>query len=320
MSFEQIKPDYKKSPAVFDSRFQLIFLHPRYWATWMVIGMSYLLYLLPNRWVDALGSRLGDYLRKMNKKRLNIAVTNIKLCYPQKSADEIDDFVTEHFRAYGRSILHYGFIFWASRKSVEQRIQLHGQEYINDCIEQGHRAIIMTAHSVGLETAVSTFSRHYPLTGPFKEMKNALITWFVAVRRTRYGAVLYSRNAGLRPIIKDVKAGFVMGYLPDEDLGPEQSIFVPFMGVPKATIPVLGRLAKTCQAKVFPVTCCYDEKQARYHIHVLPPLENFPQMDDQQDALVMNQALERLVDICPQQYFWTLKLFKTRPEGEQRFY
>jgi len=316
----QIDPAYKHSSSVFDAQFKWAFFHPAYWSTWVTIGFSWLIYLLPNRLVDGAGSRLGDALRLSNKKRRNIATTNISMCYPDLTEEQVQLFVKRHFRAYGRSILHYGFIFWASRKAVEQRIELHGKQHIDQSLAEGNGAIIMTAHSVGLETAVSAFSRNYPLSGPFKEMKNLLINWFVAKRRTRYGAVLYSRNAGLRPIIKDVKAGYVMGYLPDEDLGREQSIFVPFKGVEKATIPVLGRLAKTCKAKVFPVICCYDEKQAKYHIHILPALENYPRMEDHQDALTMNQALESLVDICPEQYFWTLKLFKTRPEGEQRFY
>ena len=316
----QIDPDFKKSALVFDTRFKWVFLHPRHWTTWLLIAISYLIFLLPNSIVDMLGGLLGDFFRRINKKRLNIATTNISLCYPDKSEKDIQVFVKQHFRAYGRSLLHYGFIFWAPKKALEQRIELHGKHYIDSCINQGHGVIIMTAHSVGLETVVSTVSRNYKLSGPFKEMKNPLVNGLVAKRRTRYGAVLYSRNAGLRPIIKDVKAGYVMGYLPDEDLGREQSIFVPFMGVSKATIPVLGRLAKTCKAKVFPVNSCYDEKQGKYHIHVLPALENFPQHDDQQDALKMNQALEALIDICPEQYFWTLKLFKTRPEGENRFY
>jgi len=316
----QIDPGAKKSTAVFDTRFKWSFLHPRFWTTWLFITLSFVIYLLPARLVDIAGSKLGDTLRKTNKKRFNIAYKNISLCYADYSENKKQQFLKKHFRAYGRSILHYGFILWGSEKTAEQRIELHGQHYIDNAIDEGSSAIVMTAHCVGLETAVSTISRNYNLTGPFKDMKNPVINWFVAKRRTRYGAVLYSREAGLRPIIKDVKAGYVMGYLPDEDLGREQSIFVPFMGVDKATIPVLGRLTKTCKAKVFPCICCYDEKQAKYHVHVLPALENFPQRDDRLDTLTMNQSLESLIDICPEQYFWTLRFFKTRPEGEVRFY
>ena len=247
-----------KSDLVFDTRFKWLLFHPRYWFTWIIIALSYVIYLLPIQFVDALGGALGDFLRKTNKKRLRIATTNITLCYPNMSESEKQICLKNHFRSYGRSILHYGFILWGSKELAEKRIEYHGKQYVDSCIEQGDRVIIMTAHCVGLETAVSTMSRYYHLTGPFKDMKNPVVNWFVAKRRTRFGAVLYSREAGLRPIIKDVKAGYVMGYLPDEDLGRENSIFVPFMGVPKATIPVLGRLTKACKAKVFPCICCYD--------------------------------------------------------------
>ncbi len=320
MKHNKIDPNAKKSDLVFDTRFRWSYLSLKYWLTWFFIALSFVIYLLPAQLVDSLGSVLGDFLRKSNKKRLRIATTNISLCYPDMPEPEKERFIREHFRAYGRSIMHYGFILWGSEKLAEKRIEYHGKDYIDRCIDRGEGVIVMTAHCVGLETAVSTMSRYYHLTGPFKDMKCPVVNWFVAKRRTRFGAVLYSRDAGLRPIVKDVKAGYVMGYLPDEDLGAENSIFVPFMNVPKATIPVLGRLSKTCKAKVFPYRCCYNVKEHKYHLHVLPPLENFPQLDDQLDTLTMNKALEALIEICPEQYYWTLRFFKTRPEGEARIY
>jgi len=320
MQKNTIKPNTKKSTAVFDTQFKWMFLQPRFWPTWLTIALSYILYLLPCKLVDHAGNLLGNLFRKTNKKRFGIAYKNISLCYPLMTEVEKEQFLKEHFRAFGRSILHYGFILWGSERTLNKRIEFHGKHHIDNAIDDGYGVILMVPHSVGLEAAVTTLDQNYHLSGPFKDMKNPLINWFVAKKRSRFGAALYSRDTGLRPIIKDVKAGYIMGYLPDEDLGPEQSIFVPFMGTPKATIPVLGRLAKTCKAKVFPCISCYDEKQAKYHMRVFPALENFPQQDDQKDTLTMNESLEVLVNICPEQYFWTLRFFKTRPEGEKRFY
>jgi lauroyl-Kdo2-lipid IVA myristoyltransferase len=314
------KIEAKKSNAVIDTGFKALYLHPRFLGTWLTLAASYIIFLLPDKFVDEMGNRMGDYFRKSSQKRSHIVNTNISLCFPEKTEEEKQVFMKKHFRAYGRSILHLAFILWGSKKTAEKRIVFHGKHYIDECMEQGDSVIVMTAHSVGLEAVVSTISRHYNLSGPIKEMKNAVINWFVAKRRMRYGSVLYSRKAGLRPIIKDVKNGYLMGYLPDEDLGKQQSIFVPFMGVEKATIPVLGRIAKTCKAKVFPCISCYDEEEHMYHVHVLPALENFPQLDDPVDTLSMNQALESVVKICPEQYFWTMKFFKTRPEGEESVY
>jgi len=109
-------------------------------------------------------------------------------------------------------------------------------------------------------------------------------------------------------------------YFSDEVLGRERSFFAPLFGHAKATIPVLGRLAKSCHAEVLPLMGCYDYKKHQYQVRVLPALENFPQGDDLMDATLMNQSIETLVRLCPAEYFWTFKFFNTRPEGEAKIY
>lgn len=310
----------EKSPLHFDTSFHLSFLMPKYWATWLILLISFLIYLLPARRVDKIANKLGDFAKKSNKKRLKIASKNIELCFPGFTEHEKEKILREHFRAQARSVLHYGLIMWGSKRTLQKRIKLHGQELIEQSKQQGREAIIMVVHTVGLEAAVNTLSFHNQITGPFKSMRNELLNYIVAKARIRFGTLIYTREAGLRPIIKDVKKGCVMCYLPDEDLGPEKSIFTPLFGIKKATIPVLGRLAKSCNADVFPCVSCYDEKDAKYNVHVLPKLENFPVGEDEQDTLEMNRAIENLITKCPEQYFWTLRIFKTRPEGEKKFY
>jgi lauroyl-KDO2-lipid IV(A) myristoyltransferase len=316
----KINPNAPVSSQVFKARFRLYFLLPRYWTTWLMLSLSWVIFLLPAKLIDKLANYVGDALRKINKKRYNIARININKCFADLSASQREHLISEHFRAQARSVLHYGFVLWGGKRSAEKRIQLHGMEHIDACHAAGKGAIVMTVHSVGLEAAVSALSRNYKASGSFKSMKNPLIDWAVGRARTRFGGVLYTRQAGLRPMIKDVRAGYVMCYLPDEDLGPERSIFTPLFGVQKATLPLLGRLARSCKANVLPCISCYDVKQAKYHVYVLPKLENFPQQDDSLDTLAMNQAIEELVKLCPEQYFWTLRLFKTRPEGAARLY
>jgi len=320
MTRNEIRENGEKSSLEFDARYRLCYLKPKYWTSWLILGLSFLIFLLPAKFTDRMANYVGDFFKKSNKKRRNIARININKCFPQLSEIQREQMLSEHFRAQARSVLHYGFILWGGRRSAEKRIELHGMEHVEASHAEGKGTIVMTVHSVGLEAAVSVLSQNYKISGPFKSMKNELFNWMVARARSRFGTKIYTREAGLRPIIKDVRAGCTMCYLPDEDLGPEQSIFVPLFGVQKATIPVLGRLARSCKANVLPCISCYDPQQAKYHVHILPKLEDFPQQDDQLDTLVMNQSIEELVKMCPEQYFWTLRLFKTRPEGEDRFY
>lgn len=309
-----------KSSLIYDTRFQLEYLKPAYWSTWLAIGSLWLIMFLPAFMLDALAKRLGDLFRNINKKRRRIARKNIDLCFPDLTEEEKKELVRRSFRHQARSVLYYGLIWWAPRKVLEKRIVIKGQEHIENSLKNNRSVIVMAAHSLGLEAAVSAVASRYPVSGPFKPMKNRLIDWCVAKGRSRYGSFIYAREAGLRPIIKDVRSGCTMFYLPDEDLGKDRCIFAPFFGVEKATVPVLGRLSKSCNADVLPCMVCYDETRYQYIVHILPALKQFPAGDDYVDTVSMNQSLEEIIRLCPAQYFWVMKLFKTRPNGESSLY
>jgi len=309
-----------KSPLLYNSAFQWAYLKPAYWPTWLAVLLLGLLMFLPAVVTDALAILLGDVARNMNSKRRRIARKNLQLSFPELSEQQIRDVLQQNFRAQMRGVLHYGLFWWAPRWLLNKRIVIKGEEHIGASQQAGKNIIIMASHSVGLEAAVSAITLRYPVSGPFKVMRNPVTNWLVARGRTRFDTLIYTREAGLRPIIKDARAGRVLFYLPDEDLGPKRSIFVPLFGVQKATIPVLGRLAKNCNADVLPCISCYDQAQRKYIVHLLPPLKNFPQGDDVTDASTMNRAIEQTIDLCPAQYFWSLRIYRTRPEGEQRFY
>jgi len=314
---KQIKP---KSSLVYDTSFKREYLKPKYWGVWVSIIFLWLFIFLPGPLLDGLANKLGDLIRNINKKRRRIARKNIDLCFPELNDEEKKELIRQNFRHQARSILYYGIIWWAPKFILKKRVVFQGQENIDASLKNNRSVIFMAAHSLGLEAAVSAATMSYPSSGPFKPMKNKLVDWFVAKGRSRHGGILYTRDAGLRPIIKDVRGGCTMFYLPDEDLGADRSIFAPFFGVEKASVPVLGRLAKSCKADVLPCMACYDEKTHRYNIHILPALKDFPTGDDYEDTLLMNKSLEEIIRLCPSQYFWIMKLFKTRPDGEPKLY
>lgn len=309
-----------KSALVYDTRFKMEYLKPAYWGVWLAVVFLWLFILMPAPLLDAVANKLGDLIRNVNKKRRRIARINIDLCFPELSDEEKKQLIRQNYRHQARSFLYYGIIWWAPDFILKKRIVFEGRENIENSLANNRSVIFMAAHSLGLEAAVAAATLNYPSSGPFNPMKNKLVDWLVAKGRSRHGGILYTREAGLRPIIKDVRGGCTMFYLPDEDLGAERSIFVPFFGVEKASVPVLGRLSKSCRADVLPTMACYDEKKHRYVIHVLPAMKDFPTGDDYNDTLAMNKSLEEIIRLCPSQYFWIMKLFKTRPDGETKLY
>lgn len=305
-------------------RFQWVLLHPKHWLLWFALGLAFLYTLLPRALTDKLNGRLGRVFAARRDKRMQVVQTNLRLCYPNKSSDEIDAMCLAHFENLIRSTFHYHILWWRSEAVVRKTIVRQGFEQIDEYRRQGKNIIILLIHNVGLEFAVAPFSMDYHATGSFRATNNPVIDWLTARGRLRFGKEmgkkLYTREDGLRPLIKATRSGKIMIYLADEDLGADNAVFAPFFGVPKASVSVLGRLAKTCNAVVLPCNSCYDTKSQQYTVRLLPPITGLSGKDDAADSELMNKAVEQAVGDCPTQYMWLLKHFRTRPPGEPRLY
>ena len=300
--------------------FSFSFLLPKYWLVWFGLLLFYLLSWLPSKILDVLGGKLGELTAGKNKKRFNIAKTNLSLCFSDKSEEEIDAMVFAHFRAQARALIQYASLWWHPTSLLKKRIEVVGLEQVEAVKEEGGNVIIMLCHSVSLDVAIAALSMRIKSSGPYKAIRNPLLNWLLANRRIRFGGIIFTREDGLRPLIKSTRGGRVLIYLADEDLGADKCVFSPFYGVQKATIPVLGRLAKTTKSKVFTCISCYDNERSKYVVTILPQIENINGEDDLADTRAMNESVEDAVNICPSQYLWTLKFFQTRPEGEASVY
>lgn len=296
------------------------FLHPRFWSTWLLIFLFYMFSLLPLSLTNWVARKLGAMMALKNKKRFHIASVNLHLCFPEKTQDEIDQIVREHFYIYMRSLLHYGILWWSSDKYLSKLVQFENRKLIDQYREQGKNIIILTCHNAGLEFTGIALSMNYACSGPYKPMRNEVINWLVARGRSRLGTKTYTRDEGFRPLIRDTRKGRLLIYLADEDLGHEVSHFVPFFGVQKSTLSVLGRLTRSCDAVVIPCVSCYDEQQHRYITKLMSAIEDFPSGDDVTDTMKMSAVIEGMVKQCLVQYFWTLRLFQSRPAGESSVY
>ena len=107
--------------------------------------------------------------------------------------------------------------------------------------------------------------------------------------------------------------------MPDEDLGGEHCVFAPFFGIETATLPVVGRLARMTGATVIPMFCILGE-EGRYKVVLGDPIEDFPTQNPELDAAKVNLAFQASINDAPEQYLWTLKWFRTRPNGESSPY
>lgn len=317
---EDFKGRVKPLHSPYPPPFSRAFLAPRYWGTWLGLGLLWLLTQLPGRWRRALGRRLGALMYRQNAKRRRFALLNLRWCFPELPEAERERIAQDYFRYTGQSMLDYGLLWWGSERQLARSVRLEGEENLRPHLAAGTPVILLTGHHVALDVAGAAYSQRYPGVSIFKEVRNPLLGWFIARGRNRFGGVIYERSDNMRPLVKAIRGGYPLYYLPDEDLGPQRSVFAPFFGVSTATLPALGRLAQLCRAVVVPYMAYYEPDGDRYVARFFPALEGFPTGDEVQDATRMNEALEMMIRRDPAQYMWSMRMFQTRPDGEPNPY
>ena len=300
--------------------FQRRFLRPRYWPLWCIMPLCCILALLPG-WVRArLGNAAGLLLSRIDSKARRIARKNLSLCYPRLTDGERRRLLQEHFRTTAHILLGYGQLLVRSPRHLRKQLDIHGLERVEKIAADGNSIILLSPHFLAIEYTGQCLSRLHPMVSMVRLHSNPLMDWIVTRIRTRYGGEVYSHKASLFPLVKATRGGKWLCYFPDEDRGAENSLFIPFCGVPKATISLLGRLAGSCRATVIPTLSFYSPGRRRFTIEFLEPMKDFPSGDIRRDAERMNRLIEDMVNRNPAQYLWTAKIFRTRPPGEPGFY
>jgi len=305
--------------------FEWRFLGPRFWGVWAGLILLWLVSFLPRSLYHFIAGQVGLLAMRLNHKRRRIAEINLSLCFPDMEEAERARLLHDNFRLAGICLFDLGVIWLRGRSRLEKVTRIEGAEHYHAAREAGKQVILLTGHTLALDHGATALAINYARHGTravsmYKPQSNDLLAWLMFRTRTQYGVKIYAREEGLRPIIKDIKQGSVFYYLPDEDLGPDDSIFVPLFGVEKATVPALGSLARLTNAAVLPCVSQYIEEEARYLVRIMPALEDYPSGDKVTDAVQMNEALEQLILQDRKQYMWVYKLFKTRPKGEEGIY
>jgi KDO2-lipid IV(A) lauroyltransferase len=158
-----------------------------------------------------------------------------------------------------------------------------------------------------------------PSTTIYTDQSNKLVDAWILRGRQRFGHLrLFGRVDGVKPIVAALREGQPLYLLPDMDFGPEDSVFVPFYGIPTATVPSLSRFARLGRAKVLALLPRLTA--SGYEAEVLPAWPDFPSNDPVADTALMNARLQDYIATMPAQYFWVHKRFKTRPDGQPSLY
>jgi len=288
---------------------------PRFWSGWVVFAMFRLFALLPQRAIWLLGAVIGEIVSRVH--RTTTIRTNLALCFPELSTMERERLRRRYYQNAGRAFLALGFSWFGSLKQYERRVTLNGRHHVEKALAEGKGVVFLVPHFLFLEAAGIYISLQWPMIGVYRKPRNPMLHQALRYTTTRLGGLVVERYESFKPIIRAVREGYALYYLPDQD--PDRNdadyVFAPFFGQPAATYTAFARLAKLTGAAVIPLFSRIKPGAQGYEIELLPPLENFPTGDDVADASRVNEIMERAIREHPDQYLWSYRRFKTRPDN-----
>ena len=289
--------------------------HPRYWTTWLVIGFLTLTAYFPWPAKVVLGRSVGYLAMLAAGRRRHIAQVNIRLCFPELSAAEQKKRVKQAFLANGIGIFEVATCLVRNVNFLKDRVTFTGREHLDAALKEGKGAVILGAHFSMLDLGGALHGLFYTGDSIYKPHKNPVFNAFIEKGRCRYFEEQIP-NSNLKQLIRRIRQGKVSWYSPDQDFGRNGSVFAPFFGVEAASLTMTSRIAKMTGAPILPLRMHRNPDNYTYTLEYLPALENFPSGDDVADATQVNQVLEQMIRVYPEQYLWMHRRFKTRPNPD----
>jgi Kdo2-lipid IVA lauroyltransferase/acyltransferase len=281
---------------------------PKYWATWLGLGVLRAIELLPFSAQRHVGSALGQLIRRLPLAYVRIARRNIQLCMPDLSPQDQDDLLDRHCQSLGMGLCETANTWWSSDQRVSGLAEVQGLEHLRAALAKGRGAIMIGGHFTTIEIATRILGTVVPLNVVYRPTKNALLSHTMFTSFTRNGKPI--AHDDIRTMIRALKKNEAVWYAPDQSYRNKGAAMVNFFGIPAATTTATSRLARISGAAVLTYFPERLPGNAGYRVVIGPALDDFPGDDAICDAERFNRLLEAQIRRVPEQYLWLHRRFK----------
>lgn len=285
---------------------RLIAALPRRFLYWLAILVGSLAYLFPNR-------------------ECKTASLNLRLCLPELTPGVRRRLLWATLVENAKTLLETPAIWYGDARYWAALVRDPSDgELARRLLAAGKGLIIAAPHLGSWEAGVHKLAQIAPITALYRPLKEGSLAEAMLAGRSRSGAHLVPTTAaGVKALYAALERGEMITILPDQQ-PPSRTkgagVFAPFFGVPALTMVLVNRLARRTGA---PVVFAYAERlpgTGGFELHWLEAPEGIADVDPLVGAQALNLGVEQVVRRCPQQYQWTYKRFRARPEGQPRLY
>ncbi|MFC6168737.1 lysophospholipid acyltransferase family protein [Acinetobacter terrestris] len=276
--------------------------------------------LLPLCVLQWIASWIALLLNSFNSSMKRVSSINLKLAYPELNIEQHQALLKKTLKnqclTYVESIKIWGM---PQQYNVGLIKNIFGEQHLTEALDSEKGTIVVLLH-LGNWELVNVWLNQY--TAPvimYKPSKNKGIDRFMLEARqsTRAKLVPTDEN-GVRAIFKHLKQGGLTVILPDHLPKESGGIYADFFGQKALSTTLLSKLASKTQCNVIGISCLRNT-DTHFDIHCTQLSENILSKDLQVSVNQLNQDVEAMINVAPEQYIWSYKRFR-KVEGEDNIY
>lgn len=285
---------------------------------YLFIALIKLMGFVPFAAAQRFGNWIGKQAMKRPTRMREVAKINIAMVYPQLSAAEQEQLVRRSLCETGMSGAEMGVMWGADPDKGRNLVRkVHNLEVLTDAIASGKGVLLSAPHLGNWEVMNHIATMHATVTAMYKPAKNKVLdAWMRESRQKTGGLLVPTTRAGVKAMFEALENGQLAGILPDQEPKERSGVYAPFMGVETLTPKLPHELLKRTGAlAVFGFAKRLPNAEG-FEVYFFAGDEDIYSDDLRTSAASMNRTIEKMISIAPEQYQWTYKRFKRRPDSE----
>ena len=274
---------------------------------------------LPQAWLLRLAVVLAWLAHPLLQRRRRIAARNLALCFPDLDRRAQRRLLRATMRDTVAGALETLRAWFAPAEALRGLCEVDGLEHLRAALAEGRGVLLVTGHMPHFELSGRLLGEALGRKVALHARRHndpCLDQWIDDARRGAFSRTIAKKDKAA--LLAALREGEAVLYLGDQDFSYHH-VFVPFFGVPAATVTALPELMEASGAPALPLWM-QRHADGRYSLRIEPAWPGWPTGDARADAARYMAELEAVVRRAPSQYLWVHRRFKTRPPGEPGLY
>ncbi len=287
----------------------------------IVVSLLHIIYWLPNPLTHAIGRFFGWLSYQLSARKRNIILTNLNIAFPAMPLAEKLKLAKQSAIQGGMLLSEFPDAWLASREKIEQQIiEVKNAELATEIQANKEPLVVIAPHIGNWEFLVQWVQLNYPIIGLYSPSKIPQVDRLIYDARKKFGCKPFSTDSkGIMQLLRGLKQGGFMMMLPDQVPRENAGIYTPFFGKPAYTMTLLHKLVKKSKAKVLFASCIRRQDKTGFDIAFETAQFDPAEPDVALFNQSMNQQIETIICLHPEQYVWDYKRFRRQPDGSDPY-